>query len=374
MEIMYRMSSLLLFPAYIYYIGGFLLAFAITFLSTPWVTRLAHRIGAVDKPNNRKVHQKPMPRLGGLAIFIGFALAYLIVMPLNQLSTGLFLGGLIIVILGILDDKYELSPKAKLAGQLLAAFTVIGFGLEVEFFNLPFTQGQWILGWLGIPITVLWLVGVTNAVNLIDGLDGLAAGVSGIATAVMLVMAIIMGNIFVALYSAILLGSILAFLFFNFHPAKIFMGDTGALFLGFNLAALSLLGFKQVTLVSYVIPLLILGVPLSDTFFAIIRRLVNNKPISAADRNHLHHCLLALGFGHRRTVLIIYGISTLFGLTAIFLSLSQRVWPGIVVIGLIVLGLQLGAEAIGLVSKKDRPLLNFIKKARYHWQSVMREK
>lgn len=374
MEIMYQMSSLLLFPAYVYYIAGGILAFAITFVCTPWVTRLAFKIGAVDRPNKRKVHRELMPRLGGLAIFLGFALVYIVLMPLNRLSIGLFLGGFIIVILGILDDKYELSPRTKLVGQVLAAFTLIAFGLEVQFFNLPFIQGQWILGWLAIPITILWLVGVTNAVNLIDGLDGLAAGVSGIATAVMMVMAMVMGNVFVALYSAILLGSILAFLFFNFYPAKIFMGDTGALFLGFNLAALSLLGFKQVTLVSYIIPLLILGVPLSDTFFAIIRRLVNGKPISAADKNHLHHCLLALGFGHRKTVLIIYSISLAFGLCAVFLSLSQRVWTGIVIIAIVVLALQLGAEAIGLVSKKDRPLLNFLKKARYHWQSVMREK
>lgn len=375
-DMMYQMSFNLLFPEYVYYIAGFILAFAITFITTPWVKKLAVRIGAVDQPNHRKVHQHVMPRLGGLAIFIGFALVYFFLMPFNKLSIGLFLGGLIIVILGILDDKYEISPKSKLIGQILAAFTVVGFGLEVHFFNLPFEQGQWILGWLAIPMTIFWIVGVTNAVNLIDGLDGLAAGVSGIATAVMLVMAIIMGNVFVAIYCAILLGSIFAFLFFNFYPAKIFMGDTGALFLGFNLAALSLLGFKQVTLVSFVIPLLILGVPLSDTFFAIIRRIVNQQPISTADKNHLHHCLLALGFGHRKTVLIIYIISIAFGTCAIVLTQSSHLWIGIIIIGAVLIALQLGAEAIGLVSKKEkgRPLLNFLKKARYRWQSAMREK
>src|SRR5690606_3348807 len=158
----------------------------------------------------------------------------------------------------------------------------------------------------------LWIVGVTNAVNLIDGLDGLAGGVSAIATGTILVMAIIMGNPTVIILSLLLLGSTIGFLFYNFHPAKIFMGDSGALFLGFSLATLSVLGFTQATVVSFIVPLLILGVPLSDTFFAIVRRKVNKLPISVADKNHLHHCLLQFGFSHRKTVLIIYGISLFF--------------------------------------------------------------
>lgn len=350
------------------YMLGFALAFLVTLLSTPLVKKLAFTIGAVDQPNQRKVHKTVMPRLGGLAIFVGFALVYFFFMPISKLSLALFLGGAMIVILGVLDDRFELSPKMKLFGQLLAAFTVVLLGLRVEFFHLPFDEAIWSLGWLAIPITIFWIVGVTNAVNLIDGLDGLAAGVSGIATGVMLVMALITGNAFVALYCAILLGAIIAFLFFNFYPAKIFMGDTGALFLGFNLATLSILGFKQVTFASFVIPLLILGVPLSDTFFAIIRRIVNRKPISQADKNHLHHCLQALGFSHRTTVLIIYGISALFGLAAILLS-KTSLWITVASVLVIVVVLQLGAEAIGLVSKTDRPIINLIKKG-YRWLRV----
>lgn len=347
------------------YVAGFALAFLITFFCTPWVKKLAFKIGAIDKPNARKVHQNIMPRLGGLAIYIGFAFVYLVLMPYNTLSIGLFLGSTIILALGILDDKYELSAKVKFAVQILAATVVVGFGLRVEFFNVPFEDGVWLLGWLAIPITIFWIVGVTNAVNLIDGLDGLSAGVSGIATGVMLIMALLTGNAFVAMYCALLLGSIIAFLFYNFHPAKIFMGDTGALFLGFNLAALSLLGFKQVTLASFVIPLLILGVPLSDTFFAIIRRIVNKKPISAADKNHLHHCLMALGLGHRGTVLAIYAIAGAFGVCAILLSRSE-LWMTIFIVLIVAVALQLGAEAIGLVSKKDRPIIDTIKKG-YRW-------
>ncbi|WP_202079415.1 glycosyltransferase family 4 protein [Caldalkalibacillus salinus] len=349
----------------IYYIIGALLAFAVTYVSTPFVKKLAFRIDAVDKPNHRKVHSKIMPRLGGLAIFIGFAFAFIGFMPHTMIGWGLFLGGLIIIVIGILDDMMELSPKAKLAGQLAAAITVVGFGLRMELLNLPFEEAPWILGWFAIPITIFWIVGVTNAVNLIDGLDGLAAGVSGIATGTILVMSLIMGNGFVALYAAILLGAIIAFLCFNFHPAKIFMGDTGALFLGFNLAALSLLGFKQVTLASFIIPILILGVPLSDTFFAIIRRIVNRKPISEADKNHLHHCIQALGFGHRATVLIIYGIAAAFGTCAILLSKTE-LWFTLVLVSVLALALQVGAEAIGLVNTKDRPVTNLIKKG-YRW-------
>lgn len=356
MEFLYSYSF-----APITYIGGFILAFIVTLFITPMVKKLAFKIGAVDLPNERKVHQKIMPRLGGLAIFIGYVVGFLALIPKNSLSIGLFLGSLIIIAIGVLDDRFELSAKVKALGQVVAAVVVVAFGFRLELLNIPFEDGPWILGWLAIPVTIFWIVGVTNAVNLIDGLDGLSAGVSGIATAVIFVMALVTGNAFVALYALILLGAILAFLFFNFHPAKIFMGDTGALFLGFNLAALSLLGFKHVTFTSFIIPILILGVPLSDTFFAIVRRIVNRKPISAADKNHLHHCLMELGFGHRGTVLMIYGISVVFGACAILLT-QTTMWVTIIILTVGIFALQIGAEAIGLVSKKERPFLNFLKR------------
>ncbi|BAU26498.1 UDP-GlcNAc:undecaprenyl-phosphate GlcNAc-1-phosphate transferase [Aneurinibacillus soli] len=340
---------------------GFIAALVVTIVATPLVKAFAIRIGAVDKPNHRKVHQRLMPRLGGLAIYIGFALAYMFFIPSSKETFGIFLGGSIIVLVGALDDRFELSPKVKLLGQIIAALVVVWYGLRIEFINLPF-EGTLNFEWIAIPITIIWMIGITNAVNLIDGLDGLAAGVSGIATAAMMIMALIMGNTIVAIYCMILLGGIIGFLFYNFHPAKIFMGDTGALFLGFNLAALSIMGFKYVTLFS-IIPILILGVPLSDTAFAMLRRFLNKKPISVADKEHLHHCLLALGLSHRNTVLVIYGISIMFATAAIVFSQSTLWGAGILILTLLFV-LQLGAELIGWLGEKKKPLLNTARRIR----------
>jgi len=351
---------------HLFYIAGFLISCTAALLLTPLVKRFAHRIGAVDAPNHRKVHTTIMPRLGGLAIFAAFVISYAAVFPLLEgynlrATLGLLLGGAVIVIVGALDDRIELSPKWKLLGQIAAAAVVIAFGLKVDLINLPFGNSWSLMGWLSIAVTMLWIVGVTNAINLIDGLDGLSAGVSGIATATIFVLALMMGNITVAILCAILLGSICGFLVFNFHPAKIFMGDSGALFLGFSLATLSVLGFKQATIVSFLVPILILGVPLSDTFFAIVRRKLNNMPISSADKGHLHHCLLRLGFSHRKTVLIIYGIAAFFGICAVLLS-QAATWAIIVIVALLLLVIEVGAEAIGLISKTKKPLLRLLQK------------
>lgn len=348
------------------------LALAIALVATPLVKELALRIGAVDVPNARKVHRGVMPRLGGLAIYLSFVVGFLLFVPKTPIAWGIFLGGSVIALVGALDDRYQLSPKAKLLGQLVAAFVVVAFGLRVTFINLPFDDG-FSIGWLlSIPVTILWIVAVTNAVNLIDGLDGLAAGVSAIATATLLVVSLLMGNTFVALLCAVLLGATMGFLVFNFHPAKIFMGDTGALFLGFQLAVLSIMGFKQVTLFSYVIPMLLLGVPLSDTFFAIVRRKLNKKPISAADKSHLHHCLLSLGMSHRGAVLTIYAISALFGLSAVLLYQAQTVlWVATMLVAVLVIALQLGAEVLGLIGYKHKPLLRFLRRVRTRVQELM---
>ncbi len=347
------------------YIIGFVVALAMALGLTPLVKKFAIRVGAVDAPNHRKVHTRIMPRLGGLAIYLAFMAALLIVLPLvsgekAHVIWGLLLGGTIVTIVGALDDRFDLSPKVKLLGQIAAAGVVVSFGVKVDFVTLPFGDGH-SMGWLAIPITIFWIVGVTNAINLIDGLDGLAAGVSAIATGTIFVLSLIMGNVTVAVLSAVLLGSILGFLFFNFHPAKIFMGDSGALFLGFSLAALSVLGFKQATLVSFVVPIFILGVPLSDTFFAIVRRTLNKTPISAADKNHLHHCILALGLSHRNSVLVIYGIAAMFALSAILLSTVAQ-WVALIVIAVTLLVLQVGAELIGIVQKGRRPVINFVQR------------
>jgi UDP-GlcNAc:undecaprenyl-phosphate GlcNAc-1-phosphate transferase len=352
------------------YVIGFIASCLMALLLTPLVKKFAFWVGAVDAPNHRKVHTKIMPRLGGLAIFLAFVGAYFVISPaLGAFNTdaglGLLLGGLVIVITGALDDRFQLSPKWKLLGQIIAACIVVSFGLKIDLVNIPFGASNFNIGWLSIPITILWIVGVSNAINLIDGLDGLSAGVSGIATVTILILALMMPNVTVVLLSVILLGSIVGFMFYNFHPAKIFMGDSGALFLGFALATLSIMGFKQAAVVSLLIPIMILGVPLSDTFFAIMRRYVNKLPISAPDKSHLHHCLLQLGFSHRATVLMIYGIASIFGASAVVCSVlvsQDMTWVVTLIIVALFLVMLLGAEAIGIISKSRRPILNFILK------------
>ncbi|WP_400162287.1 glycosyltransferase family 4 protein [Brevibacillus sp. TJ4] len=350
------------------FIFGFLTSLIVAFLATPYVKKLAIKVGAVDAPDQRKVHTRIMPRLGGLAIYLGYLVAFFLFVPFADKpeTLGIFIGSSIVMIVGMLDDKYQLSPKWKLLGQLVAALiVVIPFGLKIGVVNLPY-EGSidfgsgWLL-WLAVPITIFWIVGVTNAVNLIDGLDGLSAGVSAIATATMAVMAILMGDYNVALYCFVLLGAIIGFLYFNFHPARLFMGDTGSLFLGFNLAALSIMGFKEALFVSFIIPIVVLGVPLWDTFFAIVRRIINKKPISSPDKGHLHHCLLNMGLSHRTTVLVIYSISIFFGSMAILLTKTTK-WTTLTVMVCLLIAIHLGTEIVGLVSRRHRPLINIYRR------------
>lgn len=223
--------------------------------------------------------------------------------------------------IGIVDDKYQLAARYKFIVQLVAAIIVVLSGLEITYINFPF--GHVIeFGYFSIPITILWIVGITNAINLIDGLDGLAGGVSIIALITIGGLAISLGDPFVALISFLLIGSTLGFLVFNFYPAKIFMGDTGAMFLGYMIGVLSILGFKNATLFSLIVPIAILGVPILDTLLAIVRRVVHKKPLYSPDKMHLHHCLLNLGFGHRQTVILIYCIGALFSVVAIIFNQS----------------------------------------------------
>jgi len=349
---------------------GFVAALVLVVLLTPFVIRLAHAVGAVDRPNERKVHTRIMPRLGGLAIFLAFAGGFLAVSPVFGLIDtgmkantvwGILIGGAIIVLTGALDDRFDLKPKYKLLGIVAASLVVVAFDMKVEFITLPFVEsGHSLSNWLSIPITIFWIVGVTNAINLIDGLDGLAAGVSAISVGTILALAVMMGNVTVILLCAVLLGSAIGFLFFNFHPAKIFMGDSGALFLGFAIATLSILGFKQATLVSFVVPLFIIAIPFYDTMFAIIRRKWNGKPWSAADKNHLHHCLMRLGLSHRQTVLAIYGLSLVFGLLAILLSNAAQ-WVTVIVVFVTLFLVEVGGELIGIMHRKKKPVLSFMR-------------
>ncbi|WP_284036331.1 MraY family glycosyltransferase [Neobacillus sp. 114] len=336
-----------------------ILCFIVSVIITPLVKKFAFFIGATDRPNQRKVHQSIMPRLGGLAIIISFMLGIFLMRPENPSLLPILIGCLIITVTGFLDDMLELPAKYKLIGQLAAACVVVFWGnLQVAFINLPF-GAQLQFGLLSIPFTIIWIVGITNAINLIDGLDGLAAGVSSIALISISGMAIIQGYFIVATIGLIVLASTLGFLIYNFHPASIFMGDTGALFLGFMISVLSLMGFKNVTFISFVIPVIILAVPISDTFFAILRRIIHKKPLGAPDKQHLHHCMLRIGFSHRQTVLLIYAMSAFFGLVAVIYS-QARIGGALVLIALIILFIEIIAEKIGLVGRDYRPILNIL--------------
>ncbi|CRK81380.1 MraY family glycosyltransferase [Neobacillus massiliamazoniensis] len=340
-----------------------IICFVLSILITPLIKKFALVMGATDQPSQRKIHQTIMPRLGGLAIFISFMVGMIFLRPESPSFVAIMLGCLIIVGTGILDDLFELSARYKLVGELAAAITVVFWGdLQVNFVNLPF-GGQLEFGLFSIPITIIWIVGITNAINLIDGLDGLAAGVSSIALITISGMAILQGNVFVVTVGLILLASTLGFLFYNFHPASIFMGDTGALFLGFSISVLSLLGFKNVTFISFIVPIIILGVPISDTIFAILRRIINKTPLSAPDKFHLHHCMLRLGFTHRQAVLLIYALAAFFGLVAVIYS-QARLGGAFFLMAIVILLIELIAEKIGLMGKDFHPLLKIMRNLR----------
>ncbi|KHF39603.1 glycosyltransferase family 4 protein [Halalkalibacter okhensis] len=339
-----------------------LICFLATVIITPFIKRFAIKIGAVDNPNYRKVHQKVMPRLGGLAIYIGFLIGFVILQPDSPYVIPIIIGSFIIILTGVLDDLMELSAKWKLAGQIIAAVVVILGDVRVEYINLPF-NGELHLGWFSIPLTLLWIIGVTNAINLIDGLDGLAAGVSSIVLITISSLAIFMGDVFVASLGVMLLGSTLGFLIFNFNPAKIFMGDTGALFLGYMISVIALLGFKNVTVFSLIIPVIILAVPISDTLFAIVRRFVNKQPLSAPDKSHLHHCLLRLGLSHKQTVLVIYAITAFFSVGAVMLTMST-LWISVMIMCVLIIAIEFIVERVGLVSSEYRPMMNFVRRVK----------
>ena len=295
----------------------------------PWVVRFAHRIGNVDKPDARKVHKEPIARLGGIAIFAGFlaslaALEWLVpgrLFVLDGPLGGVLAGATAMFLIGVADDLKPLPAKVKLVLQIGAACLAYYLGVRIEFLSNPFTDGIWVLPTaVSVGLTVFWLVGITNTINLIDGLDGLAGGVSLIAAGTMTLIALQTHQSIAALMTLALAGGIIGFLRYNFNPAKIFMGDSGSLFLGFTLAAISITGvLKLVATVALALPLLILGVPIFDTAFAIVRRAWNRKPIFSPDRGHLHHRLLNAGLTQRRAVVVIYGISLLLGGAALTL-------------------------------------------------------
>lgn len=332
----------------LYMLGSFLL----TLCLVPLIKKLAFKVGAVDNPCQRKVHLKPMPRLGGLAIYIGFISMILLTQPINQEILGLILGSTIIAILGVADDIKDISPKVKLTGQIFAACVLIAFNIDVDFITHPFLKGEILpLEYFSIPVTILWVVGITNAVNLIDGLDGLAAGLSTIAALTLAIVGFTQGQFVMMALSLMLAASTLGFLKYNFYPAQIFMGDSGSMFLGFNLSALAIMGFvKSITIISVFVPILILGIPIFDTLFAIIRRYFNGQPIFKADKEHLHHCLLNKGFTHRQTVLLIYAVNFVLAGTGVLLTYLTTA-QGILILSVISTLVLWSAQKIGVIGK-----------------------
>ncbi|NMA86364.1 MAG: undecaprenyl/decaprenyl-phosphate alpha-N-acetylglucosaminyl 1-phosphate transferase, partial [Tissierellia bacterium] len=331
----------------------FIISVFISLFMTPIVKKLAIKVGAVDIPkDDRRVHKKPMPLMGGLAIYISIIITSLIFLPVDKTLISIIIGGTIIVISGIIDDIKELSPRMKLIFQIAAAIVLILGDIKIDAITNPFTKTSKLidLGVFSIPITIFWIVGITNTLNLIDGLDGLAAGVAMISSLSFLAVANKFYYIPVMIMSSIIAGSCLGFLPYNFNPAKIFMGDTGALFLGFILAALSIEGvMKSVATIAVVVPIIILGVPIFDTTFAIFRRLLNGKSIAEADKGHLHHRLLRMGYSQKKTVLILYSISAVFGICATLIAKTNSKRGVIMAIVLFIITILLAGK-MGLIS------------------------
>ncbi|GET83560.1 possibly involved in regulation of genetic competence [Streptococcus dysgalactiae subsp. equisimilis] len=352
-------------------------ALLISLVLTPIVRFLAFRVGAVDNPNARRVNKVPMPTSGGLAIFTSFMVASLIFMPLA--SKGVLLGGqsyfayilpvvigaLMITLTGFLDDLYELSPKLKMLGIVAGAIIIWAFtDFKFDSFKIPFGGPLLAFGpFLTFFLTVLWIISITNAINLIDGLDGLVSGVSIISLVTMAIVSYFFlpqTDFFLTLTILVLIASIAGFFPYNYHPAIIYLGDTGALFIGFMIGVLSLQGLKNSTAVAVVTPVIILGVPIMDTIVAIIRRSLSGKKFYEPDKMHLHHRLLSLGFTHRGAVLVVYGIAMLFSLISLLLNVSGRIGGILLLLGLL-FGLEVFIEGLEIWGEKRTPLFNVLK-------------
>lgn len=332
---------------------AFFLAFLLTCWLTPQVKSMAIRLGAVDRPDSRRVHKGVIPRLGGLAIFGAFILAVLVTNTQWSIEyIGFILGAVCIVALGIADDFWQISAKKKLLGQILAAAILAFSGSQVQWITNPF-GGYFYLEWFSIPFTILWVVSMINVVNLLDGLDGLAAGIVAIAALTVMIVSILQQFWPIALLMAALAGACLGFLMYNFSPAQIFMGDTGSMFLGYVMGAVSVMGaVKSATTLALVVPCIALGLPILDTAFAIFRRKLAGKPVFKPDRGHLHHRLLDLGLSQKKVVLAMYFFSICLAVGAIALSELPAVIGILIVVGLLIIAVA-GAIKIGILRYGD---------------------
>lgn len=336
----------------------FFIAMIVAFVATPVVRRQAVRTGLVDRPGQRRMHSHPVPKGGGVAIYAAFWIALFLGGSTTNHLWPLFWASTLIVAVGLIDDRFELRWYQKLAGQVLAAIVFVLWGGQVEFVTHPFAGTSVFIGWWGIPVTIVWLVALANMVNLIDGLDGLAAGVAIIACVPLLIVALTMGRIEAAFMTAALGAATLGFFPYNFNPARIIMGDSGAMFLGFALGAISVEGaLKGPTALAFVVPALALGLPIFDTVFAIVRRWAARKPFYQADADHLHHRLLAMGLSHKQAVLTLYGVSAIMGIAAL-LSIDASALQSTIVFCLILLGSALFVRRVGGICQLPSRLSN----------------
>ena len=355
---------------------AFLLAFIVSFMATPYTIKIAHKIGAVDVPKDkRRMHKRAMPKFGGPAVILGFivSMIYLIIIMTIEGSLDLFteqeygkklLGVLLgigaITITGIFDDTKTLKPWQKLIGQVIAATIVVIFGIKIEHLNIPFLYKVGLSDVFSTILTILWIIGVTNAINLIDGLDGLSSGISLISCISLLIIFLMNGSPMIAtIIVTAVSGALVGFLPYNFSPAKTFIGDTGSNFLGFMLAVVSILGVaKTYTMAVIVLPVIVLGLPIFDVMFAIIRRIAKGKSIKAVfkpDKGHLHHKLVEKGFSQKQAVLILYGLSASLGMFAIILF-DSGIWKALSFLLMIIASVAIGYRNF-LKDKDDKPKL-----------------
>lgn len=326
------------------YLAAFLVAMVVAAVLTPIVRVIGLRLGAVAQPGGRNVHRQSIPRLGGIAIALAlfaplvglFVVDSTVALGFRQgarLLVGLAIGAIAMCVVGVIDDTRGLRAWYKLIAQVAAAVVAFAFGFRIDAVSLPFI-GALSMGVFALPVTVLWIVGVTNAVNLIDGLDGLAAGVVFFAAVTNFVVGYLGASVLVTVLMASMMGALVGFLFYNFNPARIFMGDSGSYFLGFVLATSSLAGAAQKTstAVSLLVPVIALGVPIFDTLFSMVRRFLERRPVFSPDRGHIHHRLLDLGLTHRRAVMILYGVSVVLTVAAIAVSVGRSWETGVALI------------------------------------------
>lgn len=352
---------------------AFLLAFITAFVITPYTMRLAKKVGAIDIPNERRINKVPMPRLGGIAVVIGFLISvtYLLISMAIEKNVnifgedqyyiklmGFFIGILILSIVCYIDDVKNIHPLLKLSGQIIAAVIAVVCGIRIEIINIPFLENALPINEIfTYVLTIGWIVGITNAINLIDGLDGLSSGITLISCLSLLIIFAMQGTSLIAIVLiTALAGAIVGFLPYNFNPAKTYIGDTGSNFLGYSLAIISILGVaKTYTAIVIIAPLIVLGLPIFDTLFAIVRRVIKGKSIKAIlspDKGHLHHRLMKKGYSQKQAVMILYGISATLGMFAIIL-LESGIWKAISFALMIIAIIAIGYKDVFNIKKED---------------------